>query len=119
MKQFKKDIIYELSKLPNWLDTTTSLHHLVWHSGMNSISNELLKLITTQILTEKTIFRIVQNVNELIDELSELTPQHIYIKIIAYYSKFLIYIEMISIEKEHYEVTENFKKFTDIYYNVI
>lgn len=118
IKQLKNEITKKMVNLPPFIDTTSSLHHLVWHSGIQSINSELLKLITNTILTEKTVFRIYTNITDLLDNMSEITSVELQLKVIVYVSKMLLYLEDITIDYEFYESTANLKRFTDIYYQI-
>jgi uncharacterized protein YerC len=116
IRELKKHISGKMVNIPNWIDTTSSLHHLIWQSGIQSINAELLKLITNSILTEKAVFKIYTNITDLLDNMSEITSVELQLKVIAYFSKMLLYLEDITIEYEFYESTANIKRFTDIYY---
>lgn len=118
IKELKKVISGKMSYIPSFIDTTSSLHHLIWNGGILSINGELLKLISNKVLTEKTIFRIYTNISELLDNMSELTSNDLHLKIITYYSRLLIYLEDICIREENYESAANVKKFSDIYYQI-
>jgi hypothetical protein len=118
IRELKKVISGKMSKIPSFIDTTSSLHHLIFNDGILSINGELLKLISNKVLTEKTIFRIYTNISELLDNMSELTSNDLHIKIINYYSRLLIYLEDICITRENYEAAANIKKFSDIYYQI-
>jgi len=116
IKQLKKHISSKMTNVPNFIDTTSSLHHLIWGAGIQSINAELLKLITNSILTEKVVFKIYTNITELLDNMSEITSVELQLKVMVYFSKMLLYLEDITIEYEFYESTANLKRFTDIYY---
>jgi hypothetical protein len=116
IRELKKHISGKMVNIPNFIDTTSSLHHLIWQSGIQSINSELLKLITNSILTEKAVFKIYTNITDLLDNMSEITSVELQLKVIAYFSKMLLYLEDITIEYEFYESTANIKRFTDIYY---
>jgi hypothetical protein len=116
IRELKKHISGKMVNIPNWIDTTSSLHHLIWSAGIQSINAELLKLITNSILTEKAVFKIYTNITELLDNMSEITSVELQLKVITYFSKMLLYLEDITIEYEFYESTANIKRFTDIYY---
>jgi len=104
--------------IPNWIDTTSSLHHLIWNNGILSVNAELLKLITNTILSEKTIFRIYVNITELLDSMSEITSNELQLRVVAYYSRLLMFLQDICIDEERYEAAANVRNFTDIYYNI-
>lgn len=116
IRELKKHISGKMVNIPSFIDTTSSLHHLIWSAGIQSINAELLKLITNTILTEKVVFRIYTNITDLLDNMSEITSVELQLKVIAYYSKMLLYLEDITINYEFYESTANIKKFTDLYY---
>lgn len=118
IKETRLEVIKNMSKIPKWIDTTSSLHFLVWNTGMLSINDQILKLITNNLLTERVVFNIYNNVNELLDNLSDVTTSDIQSRVLVYYSKLFIYLEDISIYEEIYEVAANLKKFTDLYYNI-
>jgi hypothetical protein len=117
IKELKQSISSEMIVIPSFIDTTSSLHHLVWDNMLN-ISSELLKLITDTILMEKTIFRICNNINNMLDTMIEITPNELQMKIIAYYSRMIIWLQEITIDEERYEAASNVRNFINIYYNV-
>jgi hypothetical protein len=117
-RELKGFVSSKMTNIPNFIDTTSSLHHLIWQDGVLSISSELLKLITNTILSEKTIFRIYVNINELLDAMSEITSNELQLKVIAYLSRLLLWLQDISISEECYEVAANVRNFTSIYYNI-
>jgi hypothetical protein len=118
IRELKKHISGKMVNIPNWIDTSSSLHHLIWNNGILSINAELLKLITNTILSEKTIFRIYVNISELLDNMSEITSNELQLRVVAYYSKLFIFLQDITIEEERYEAATNVRNFTDIYYNI-
>jgi hypothetical protein len=118
IRELKKHISGKMVNIPNWIDTSSSLHHLIWNNGILSINAELLKLITNTILSEKTIFRIYVNITELLDNMSEVTSNELQLRVVAYYSKLFIFLQDITIEEERYEAATNVRNFTDIYYNI-
>jgi hypothetical protein len=118
IRELKKHISGKMVNIPNWIDTSSSLHHLIWNNGILSINAELLKLITNTILSEKTIFRIYVNITELLDSMSEITSNELQLRVVAYYSKLLMFLQDITIEEEAFESAANIKRFTDIYYNI-
>ena len=118
IRELKKHISGKMVNIPNWIDTTSSLHHLIWNNGILSVNAELLKLITNTILSEKTIFRIYVNITELLDSMSEITSNELQLRVVAYYSRLLIFLQDICIEEERYEAAANVRNFTDIYYNI-
>jgi hypothetical protein len=118
IRELKKHISGKMVNIPNWIDTTSSLHHLIWNNGILSINAELLKLITNTILSEKTIFRIYVNITELLDSMSEITSNELQLRVVAYYSRLLMFLQDICIDEERYEAAANVRNFTDIYYNI-
>jgi hypothetical protein len=118
IRELKKHISGKMVNIPNWIDTSSSLHHLIWNNGILSINAELLKLITNTILSEKTIFRIYVNISELLDNMSEVTSNELQLRVVAYYSKLFIFLQDITIEEERYEAATNVRNFTNIYYNI-
>jgi len=118
IRELKKHISGKMVNIPNWIDTTSSLHHLIWNNGILSVNAELLKLITNTILSEKTIFRIYVNITELLDSMSEITSNELQLRVVAYYSRLLMFLQDICIDEERYEAAANVRNFTDIYYNI-
>lgn len=118
MREFKNEIKSKLINIPSFIDTTNSTHYLLWQNGMLSINSELLKLISPKVLTEKTIFKIYLNINEILDEITTIVPPHIQLKVIAYYSKLFLYLEDKCIQYEFFESAANVKKYVDLYYQI-
>lgn len=115
MKENIKYIKEKLTQIPNFIDTTSQTHYVIWGS-MVEINEQLIKLITPNILTEKQVFKICMKVNMLLDNLSEISPGHIELKIIAYYSKLLLKLESYCIDNELFESCANIKNYTNVYY---
>ena len=87
--EFKKYIKGELCIIPEWIDTKSSLHHLIWFDTMGLINGEILKLITNNILSERVIFRIVTNINDCLDMLDEITDSDTKMNITTYYQYYI------------------------------
>ena len=118
IKELKKEIVEKLINIPSWIDTTNSLHYLIWNNGIIEINGELIKLISNTVLTEKSVFKIYTSISNSLDLISEVTNNDLQIKVITYYSRVLIYLEDVCIENENFESAANVKRFTDIYYNI-
>ena len=117
MKELKNIITSRLSYIPDYINTTSSTHHIIW-LNVCDINCELLKLISNSILNEKSVFKVFTNVNTLIDVLDEITDNDMKVKLLVHFSKTLLYLEQITIDNEAYEATANIKKFNDLYYNI-
>jgi hypothetical protein len=118
IKEAKSEIMRNMVNIPKWIDTTSSLHHLVWHQGILVVNDEVLKLVTRSILTEKIVFKIYTNITALLDNLYEITSTELQMKILVYFSKLFIYLEDFTLENELFEITANLQRFTDLYYQI-
>lgn len=114
IKEFKKLVSGKMSKIPPFIDTTSSTHYLIWGS-LCEINLSLLKLVSTSVMSEKSVFSVVSYINNIFDEMDDLVPQELQIKVVVYFSKMRMFIEEWSLEYELYETTANMKKFNDIY----
>lgn len=115
MKEHISYIREKLSNIPNFIDTTSQTHYLVWIAMMD-INDEFMKIITPKFLSEKTIFNIVKRIELLLDSICEITARHITLKVIAYYSSLFLSLETYLIDNELFESCKNLSIFTNIYY---
>lgn len=114
IKEFRTFISKEMTKIPNFIDTTSSVHYMVWGS-LCEVNLILLKLISTSVLTEKSIFKMVTEVNNIFDELDEILPNDLQLKVLLYFIKMKTIIENKSIDYEFYETVANINRFNNIY----
>lgn len=115
MKEHIKYIKNKLDTIPNFIDTTSQSHYLIWLT-MLDINDNIIKIINPNILTEKIIFKINLRIEALLDSIYESAPGHIELKIMAHYSNFFLRLEKYLIDNELFESCRNLQIFTMIYY---
>ena len=115
MKIHIKYIKNKLDTTPDFINTGTMSNYLTW-LAMLDINDNIVKLITPKLLTEKVIYKIYQNIEEAFETITEITPGHIELKIVAHYSSFFLKLENYLIKEELFESCSNLQKFTEIYY---
>jgi hypothetical protein len=113
-KEFVSFISKKMSIIPDFIDTTSSVHYMVWGS-LCEVNLSLLKLVTKTILSEKTVFRILNEINNVFDELDELLPSDLQLKVLFYFMRIRTMIEDWSIRYEFYETSANINRFNEIY----
>lgn len=114
IKDFKNFITKELSRIPNFIDTTSSTHFMIWGS-LCEVNLILLKLVSNTVLSEKIIFKMVKQVDEVFDELDNILTNELQVKVLIYFMKVKMLIENKSIDYEFYETTANINRFNNIY----
>lgn len=114
VKEFRKHISSRMTKIPPFIDTTSSIHYLIWGS-LCEINLLLLKLVTPSVMNEKYVFTVVKYINEIFDEMDEIITQELQSKVVVYFCNMRMLIEECSLEYELYETAANIKKFNDIY----
>lgn len=114
VKEFRKYISSKMTNIPPFIDTTSSIHYLIW-GYLCEINLLLLKLVTPSVMNEKYVFTVVKYINEIFDEMDEIITQELQSKVVVYFCNMRMLIEEWSLEYELYETAANIKKFNDIY----
>lgn len=115
IKEFRAFVLKKLMNIPDFINTTSSLHFIVWNS-LCDINTIMMRLISNSVMRETTIIKLVDIVNEIFDDIYEITPYELQINIIAYFSTVRLWLERISIRYEFFETAANIKRFDSIYY---
>lgn len=115
MKEHISYIREKLSNIPNFIDTTSQTHYLIW-LAMLDINDEIIKIISPNILSERVINKINIRIVSILDNISEIAPGHIELKIMAHYSNFFLRLENYLLENELYESCRNLQIFNICYY---
>ena len=114
LKTMKSNTAKELNRIPDFIQSTSILHHGVWNN-MTLCNNLIFSLISARVFTRITIEKIVQKFDQYIDEMiSILTPAE-QLHLAAYYANVFDYIMEEAEEIEAYETCANIVQFDDIY----
>ena len=114
MKNLRIKISKEMSNIPNWINTTKTLHHQLWNN-MLDCNDILMVLIWDKILKEKSIINIAQKFDEKIVETLSIDNK-LHLEIAIYYTSVIDMIEELCVEEEEFEAAANITKFRDIYF---
>lgn len=112
--ELRNEITNSIIRIPKFIDTTSSLDHGVWNN-MRFISEILLQMISDKILKENTINIIIQQFEEELDMIMDVSDK--IDNILNYYYKLLEYMLEKCIEEERYEAATNIRNFNDQYKN--
>lgn len=112
--ELRNEITNSIIRIPKFIDTTSSLDHEVWNN-MRFISEILLQMISDKILKENTINIIIQQFEEELDMIMDVSDK--IDNILNYYYKLLEYMLEKCIEEERYEAATNIRNFNDQYKN--
>jgi len=115
IKDFRAFILRKLMNIPDFINTTSSLHYIIWNS-LSDINTIMMRLISNSVMRETTITKLVDIVNDIFDDIYDITPYDLQINIIAYFSTVRLWLERISIRYEFFESAANIKRFDSIYY---
>jgi|688.fasta_scaffold301707_4 hypothetical protein len=115
IKDFRAFILRKLMNIPDFINTTSSLHYIIWNS-LSDINTIMMRLISNSVIRETTITKLVDIVNDIFDDIYDITPYDLQINIIAYFSTVRLWLEKISIRYEFFESAANLKRFDSIYY---
>jgi len=115
IKDFRAFILRKLMNIPDFINTTSSLHYIIWNS-LSDINTIMMRLISNSVMRETTITKLVDTVNDIFDDIYDITPYDLQINIISYFSTVRLWLEKISIRYEFFESAANIKRFDSIYY---
>ena len=115
IKDFRAFILRKLMNIPDFINTTSSLHYIIWNS-LSDINTIMMRLISNSVMRETTITKLVDIINDIFDDIYDITPYDLQINIIAYFSTVRLWLEKISIRYEFFESAANLKRFDSIYY---
>ena len=115
IKDFRAFILRKLMNIPDFINTTSSLHYIIWNS-LSDINTIMMRLISNSVMRETTITKLVDIVNDIFDDIYDITPYELQINIISYFSTVRLWLEKISIRYEFFESAANLKRFDSIYY---
>jgi hypothetical protein len=103
------------SKLPDWIVGKYELHHKIW-SLMDAANSVILILLTDKVLKEKSIIKIIEKFDEIIEEIyhSGISNQ-IQIKMAIYWLELVGYMRDRCLQEQQFESCSNLKRFSDLY----
>jgi hypothetical protein len=115
LKEFRAFVLKKLMNIPDFINTTSSTHFIIWNS-LCDINTIMMRLISNSVMKETTITKLVDIVNDIFDDIYDITTYDLQINIIAYFSTVRLWLERISIKYELFETAANLKRFESIYY---
>jgi hypothetical protein len=113
--ELRKEVIYKMNNIPDWINTKSSLHFDVWNL-MTDCNDMILILINDRIITDKNISKIMYRFDEIITTLLDVLVDNERIKLCIYFTQMIDFIKDLCLEEERYEVCSNIQKFSDSYY---
>lgn len=113
--EVRKQIYHEMTYLPKWINTTSSLHFEVWNL-MGECNDLLLVLITDRIINDKNITTLVIKFDDIITSVLDVLIDDDRIKLCVYFTAMMDMIKDMCLEEERYEACSNIQKFYDNYF---
>ena len=115
IEEMRREYYDITSKLPEWIIGRYELHHQVWNL-MDEANTIISILLTERILKEKSILKIIEKFDEVIDLISQSgISNQIQIKMAIYWLDLVNYMRERCLEEQQYECCSNLKKFSDLY----
>lgn len=109
IKQLRVEFISNFSRIPNFIDTTSSTDYTTWQE-MCFISDILLQLISDKVQSDSKIETILAQYENELDMIMDINPEK-YVKVVILFIRNIEYMLQRSIEEERYESAENIRKF--------
>ncbi len=109
IKQLRVEFISNFSRIPNFIDTTSSTDYTTWQE-MCFISDILLQLISDKVQSDSKIETILAQYENELDMIMDINPEK-YVKVVIFFIRNIEYMLDRSIEEERYESAENIRKF--------
>ena len=116
--EVREEINIRLKYLPDWIDNKSPKHKKVWNL-IESCHDALFLLIVNVILTDKSIYKIIDLFDEYIENMCLLMDNELQILTNLYFLSVLEYMILICLENEEYEAANNLKIFKNIYFENI
>lgn len=115
IEEMRREYYNETSKLPDWIIGRYELHHTVWNL-MDEANTIISILLTDRVLKDKSILKIIEKFDEVIDLISQSgISNQIQIKMAIYWLDLVNYMRDRCLEEEQFECCSNLKKFSDMY----
>ena len=115
IEEIRKEYYETTSKLPDWIVGRYELHHTVWNL-MDEANTILSILLTDRVLKERSILKIIERFDEVIDLISHSgISNQIQIKMAIYWLDLVNYMRERCLQEQQYECCSNLKKFSDLY----
>lgn len=111
----KKELIKELSYLPDWIDLTNSLHYEIWHM-IGVMNDTLLELVSLRVLSKGVIYGKVKIFYEYVIAIMSVLEEENKLTFSIYYTAVIEMMMDRCLDSELYEAMENIKIFEDLYY---
>lgn len=115
IEEMRREYYERTSKLPDWIIGRYELHHTVWNL-MDEANTIISILITDKVLKDKSIVKIIEKFDEVIDLISHSgISNQIQIKMAIYWLDLVNYMRERCLEEQQYESCSNLKRFNDMY----
>lgn len=114
IKEMKAEIASEMTRLPNFITSTSILHHALWNN-MTICNNLIFSLISDRVLSDSTILKIAEKFDAYALKMVEAITPAEQLHLAAYYSNLFSFIMEKCLEIEAYEACSNIYRFDDIY----
>lgn len=115
IEEIRREYHNATSKLPDWIIGRYELHHTVWNL-MDEANTIISILLTDKVLKDKSILKIIDKFDEVIDLISHSgISNQIQIKMAIYWLDLVNYMREICLDEQQYEACSNLKRFSDMY----
>jgi hypothetical protein len=115
VEEIRREYYDMTSKLPEWIIGRYELHHQVWNL-IDEANTIISILLTDRVLRDKSIIRIIERFDAVIDLISRTgISNQIQIKMAIYWLDLVNNMRTRCLEEQQYECCSNLKKFSDLY----
>ena len=115
ISEVRKEMYDKMSKIPSWIDTKSIIDHQIWEA-MSEINDMLLVLLNDRLLREKSIEKLIEKVDNVIEYMLAFTDGEKQVLIYVYYTTLIQHMIWRFQDEEQFEVCRNLKLFFDSYF---
>jgi len=115
--EIRREFKYEFNSLPDFIDTTSEIHLLLWDS-MCDCNNIVMNLILDKVLKESSIIVLTYKFDDYFQDCLNIVD-NMEVELSVYYSVIFGIMMARTLEEELYESTSNLKRFTSLYYKML
>lgn len=115
ISEVRKEMYDKMCRIPSWIDTKSIIDHQIWE-GMSEINDMLLVLLNDKLLREKSIEKLIEKVDSVIEYMLAFTDGEKQILVYVYYTTLMQHMILRFQDEEQFEVCRNLKLFFDSYF---
>ena len=115
ISEVRKEMYDKMCKIPSWIDTKSIIDHQIWEA-MSEINDMLLVLLTDRLLRDKSIEKLIEKVDSVIEYMMAFCDVEKQVMVYVYYTTLMQHMILRFQDEEQFEVCRNLKLFFDSYF---